>query len=312
MDLNTLYTQTKNWNLSKNNSGLITLSFTSLKDEFLQLPLGSKINFLNIELELVTTATPVNSPYTSYTFSNSNLLNNYDLLFPHTVNYRSVPESVWEMANYSAIIPPTTPPISDPNQEIKVKLANMYTNGGWTASDILDDVSRTMRQNYSLFDIIIPPIFDMDITELKITEGTPISAILSTLIPIPGLSINRFNNVLYVSIPKENFILPVNLCHINFESETNQRFMYRLYGLPSSPRYIEWSSENRTIEFNVTESEFFGLKGDEIFGEDKSVVRAKIHLNLVGGVFAQEEMIRQASKTTWLGIDQLSELIKGE
>ena len=323
MNLTTLYNQARNFSISKTNSGVITLSVSALVNELeFDEIIGSSIFFSGIELEVVSINTPNNSAYKTVTYSNQSIVETYDYVLQKSIDFRTVPENIINIQNYSAISTQNISSNDDPTIDVMVKPSmDIYgATGGWKTKEVLQEVVNTVSAYRSIH---IPPIIDYNVSQFFVSAGTPLTAVINNLYPIPGLSISKLAEDIYVSIPSdESFSLSSIedlFCRINSNSEQTREFKYNITGLPGEPINYVWADGDRTFTFSS--DEFFGISAEIFFDRDDipailhdgSKSSVTLEFNRIGGVFGiLKEESTSVSEQKWVSLHHtLDNLLEG-
>lgn len=179
--------------------------------------------------------------------------------------FKSIPKDIYDLYAsglfYRSIVPANVSP--GVGRYIK-ESDDIYGAQGWTVQEIFSMIGGNVS---------VPAGLDYHVYEANITKGAPLSSVIRSFFPLPGVTIANRNGSLYINLPgqeREPSIEGTCVEDIGVQ-ETITKYSYKVIGLQG--------------EFKASMNE--GGSSDEIESDDTDASMKCIR-NAVGGIFFVE------------------------
>lgn len=282
---NALFTRCKSVTVAKDSKGIITVNAVvpiprmgTLLDD---VKLGDSVTLFSKKMKVTSIVKPQNATVRNISLSTSEYMK--DVFIKRGISYQTVPNQLFEISKYSILSALEIPSVDNADLNIKIKQTkDIYGNGGWTARSILKDLSENLS-GLNGVQIKVASIFDYDIVEFGVSTGTPLTSVISSLYPIPGMVIQHVNeNLITIDLPPSvgsvrSLMDSFTICQKTSESVTDVKYDYLIEGLPAEPKYILGGCNIMTSS-DTTPSPFMILGGTES--------SLSIQINKIGGIFS--------------------------
>jgi hypothetical protein len=240
----------KNVNLSMRGDGSMSLTATGLENDVLlfiasQLPNGVIISHER-QNHLVT-----------ITSVDKTVADTYEKIQKGAI-FKTVPQSIYKLYSGHLVHKSIVPPTMDPDSSVFIRTSEgMYGEMGWTVQEIIDQLE---------IPACIPSAFNYHVYEVTVRKGMPIIGLLQSLLPVPGLLIQRLDNIYYIGIPYHAVTVPLGngICRQTAYSSDYKVYKKTVQGMQGEALYIEdglndiIETENLTVQYNLV-GEVFGI-----------------------------------------------------
>lgn len=160
--------------------------------------------------------------------------------------FRTLPTALVTAARHQIINSVTIPSIDNPDVKMFFREVSddLYGNGGYTVSDVLDEVSDMLEINIS-----VPNMFDYQISNLTLNVGSTVMQIITNLLPVPGLTASyRGDNSIYIREAQSegefnSFVNSLPPCNVESLNISYNDFYYIVEGQKGEPEGIEYNTD---------------------------------------------------------------------
>lgn len=261
--------------------GVKHLSLTKMEDG----SISASLTGLEADVE-VALATIMKSDYDEYTITSwrkeganitvtavSDISNTFEKVKRSAI-FKTIPGDIYDTHTEGLVTRSMQSPLEAPDSSVFIRRSNMYGTDGWTVKEIIDELG---------IDAYVPANFNYHVYQMSANRGSPVMSVLHSLLPIPGLIIERQNGRYYINIANGTGAYTGTICEFMGESTKTEEYDTTVAGVPGEPLYIEDEYIQPLQEDNTTTI-----------------------LNLVGGVWGLVSSVSTSSND----VDRIEEMFR--